>query len=88
MACVLCTSNNEAEFPAEMVFHFPGQGLDRECIFTLSEGFGLLTLRLFAAYDTRSRMSITCKRRYAPVRGTIGCARRLLYSRPMRLPAL
>ncbi len=27
MACVLCTSTNEAEFPAEMILHFPFSGL-------------------------------------------------------------
>jgi len=27
MACVLCASNNEVEFPAEMILHFPFSGL-------------------------------------------------------------
>jgi len=34
MSCVQCASNNEAEFPTELVFHFPGlQCLDKPGIF-------------------------------------------------------
>ena len=34
MSCVQCASNNEAEFPTELVFHFFGlQGLDKPGIF-------------------------------------------------------
>jgi hypothetical protein len=34
MSCPSCTSGIQVEFPAEMVFHFPGlRNIDRPCVF-------------------------------------------------------
>jgi hypothetical protein len=54
MSCVVCTSDNQAEFPAEINIHFPG--LKPAHGMGISEGPGLLGLRAVAIYGFRKRV--------------------------------
>jgi len=62
MTCRICSSDNQAEFAAEMVIHFSGlKNLDNPAS-GIPEAFGLLGLRIFSVYRPGNQIAASRKR--------------------------
>jgi len=65
MACVLCASSNEVEFPSEIILHFPFSGLenlDKHGVFVYPKVLVCLDCGL-SRFNSGNRSGCTCERR-------------------------